>query len=54
MQKPRHVAEKVIFDYIITTPGYPRRVEGRKLGCGTVRSRLFWPVCQLCGRIRVG
>src|SRR5207302_8467083 len=24
------LAEKVIFDYIITTPGYPRRVEGRK------------------------
>jgi len=22
--------EKVVFDYIITTPGYPRRVEGRK------------------------
>jgi uncharacterized protein len=24
------LAEDVIFDYIITTPGYPRRVEGRK------------------------
>jgi uncharacterized protein len=24
------LAEKVIFDFIITTPGYPRRVEGRK------------------------
>ena len=24
------LAEEVIFDYIITTPGYPRRVEGRK------------------------
>jgi hypothetical protein len=24
------LAEKVIFDYFITTPGYPRRVEGRK------------------------
>jgi hypothetical protein len=24
------LAEKVIFDYIITTPGYPRHVEGRK------------------------
>ncbi len=24
------LAEQVIFDYIITTPGYPRRVEGRK------------------------
>src|ERR1700687_512417 len=24
------LAETVIFDYIITTPGYPRRVEGRK------------------------
>src|SRR5207302_8229315 len=24
------LAEKVIFDYIITTPGYPRRVEVRK------------------------
>ena len=24
------LAENVIFDYIITTPGYPRRVEGRK------------------------
>jgi len=24
------LAEKVIFDYIITTPGYPRRVEGRE------------------------
>jgi ketosteroid isomerase-like protein len=24
------LAEAVIFDYIITTPGYPRRVEGRK------------------------
>src|SRR4249919_3830556 len=23
------LAEEVIFDYIITTPGYPRRVEGR-------------------------
>src|ERR1700722_7694158 len=23
------LAEDVIFDYIITTPGYPRRVEGR-------------------------
>jgi ketosteroid isomerase-like protein len=23
------LAEKVIFDYIITVPGYPRRVEGR-------------------------
>src|SRR5436309_4506160 len=25
----RLVAEKVVFDYIITTPGYPRHVEGR-------------------------
>ena len=24
------LADKVIFDYIITTPGYPRHVEGRK------------------------
>jgi ketosteroid isomerase-like protein len=24
------LAEEVIFEYIITTPGYPRRVEGRK------------------------
>jgi hypothetical protein len=24
------LAEKVIFDYIITTPGYPRGVQGRK------------------------
>src|SRR6266481_6007713 len=24
------LAEDVIFDYIITTPGYPRHVEGRK------------------------
>src|ERR1700716_2462778 len=24
------LAEKVIFDYIITTPGYPRHVEGRQ------------------------
>jgi len=24
------LAEEVIFDYIITTPGYPRRVEGHK------------------------
>jgi uncharacterized protein len=24
------LAEEVIFDYIITTPGYPRHVEGRK------------------------
>ena len=24
------LAENVIFDYVITTPGYPRRVEGRK------------------------
>jgi ketosteroid isomerase-like protein len=24
------LAEDVIFEYIITTPGYPRRVEGRK------------------------
>ena len=24
------LAEDVIFDYIITTPGHPRRVEGRK------------------------
>ena len=24
------LAEKVIFDYIITTPGYPRHIEGRK------------------------
>ncbi len=24
------LTEDVIFDYIITTPGYPRRVEGRK------------------------
>jgi hypothetical protein len=24
------LAEDVIFDYIVTTPGYPRRVEGRK------------------------
>ena len=24
------LAEKVVFDYVITTPGYPRRVEGRK------------------------
>jgi uncharacterized protein len=24
------LAEDVIFDYIITTPGYPRRVEGRR------------------------
>ena len=24
------LSENVIFDYIITTPGYPRRVEGRK------------------------
>src|SRR5438067_11927470 len=24
------LAEKVILDYIITTPGYPRRVEGRR------------------------
>ena len=23
------LAEEVIFEYIITTPGYPRRVEGR-------------------------
>ena len=26
----RRAAEDVIFEYIITTPGYPRRVEGRK------------------------
>ena len=24
------LAEKVIFDYIITVPGYPKRVKGRK------------------------
>jgi len=26
------LAEDVVFDYIITTPGYPRHVEGRQAG----------------------
>ena len=34
------LAEEVIFEYIITTPGYPRRVEGRPRPHGRRRRRV--------------
>src|SRR3954454_9547557 len=36
------LAEDVIFDYIITIPGYPRHVEGRK-----AVSELYRPYCTM-------
>ena len=48
------LAEKVIFDYIITTPGYPRRVEGRKAVAELYRPYGTMIVLDRCHDIKTG